>query len=93
MYCPLRHNDASDLEDDFARRLAGKGKKNMNEDKLLKALESIADGEAVPDKELPHPTVDATRLFRRQDMIKARNLMTKYAGDTLAMARPSASKW
>lgn len=55
-----------------------------NEDnKLLNALESIAGGEAVPDKDLPHPTVDATRLFRRQDMIKARNLLNKHQGDTI----------
>lgn len=59
-----------------------------NEDnKLLNALESIAGGEAVPDKELPNPTVDATRLFRRQDMIKARSLMNKHAGDRLEMGK------
>lgn len=57
-------------------------------DKLLAALESISDGTSVPDKflpDLPVKHVDVTKLFTRQDVIKARNLMVKFARDYLEM--------
>lgn len=53
-----------------------------NNEKMLSALLSIAEGVPVEEKQLPLPQVDVTKLFTRDDMILAR----KHQKDTAAIA-------
>jgi len=48
-------------------------------------LESISGGTPVPDKALPMPTVDATRLFTKWDIVTARDLINKSAEKAATM--------